>query len=365
VKSFNIKIIILNPHFWGVTFLTVLISFTYLAWPWRELQLEVGLWQWLPKALLSHLALWEAKNRIFGILYTIPIIYGALAFRWYVSIQWYVNIAILAFLGLCPIILGFNLGFQTYMQHTYMLLLPFAIALIIIFEAELRRRERDFLSQQERQHRIYTAEILKSDEQARQRLAQELHDETIQNFLAIASFARALESDAQEDTTKKHASLIRDVSLRSAEGIRRIVHALKPKILDDLGLVPALNWLVSSVNKDNGVKIKMFVDGTERILGNQEDLTIFRILQEALNNIKTHANATEAVINFEYLSDGISLNIRDNGKGFDTKTVMQCLSVTSKRGLIGIQERAELLGGKAEILSNIGEGTVVSIRLPT
>jgi len=365
VKNSRNDMVICKPHFWGVMFITLFVSFIYVAWPWRELQLNSGIWQLLPKAPLSHLALWEAKHRIFGILYTVPIIYGALAFRSYINTQWLTNIAILAFLGLCPIILGFILRFESYMQHTYILLLPFAVALIIIFETELRRRERDFLSQQERQHRLYTAEILKSEEQARQRLAQELHDETIQNLLAIASFARALESDAQENVIKTRAALIRDVSLKSAEGIRRIVHALKPKILDDLGLVPALNWLVSSTNQDGQVSVKLFVDGTERSLGSQEDLAIFRIVQEALNNIKIHAQATEAIVTLEYLNDGVKLTIQDNGKGFNKEVVMQKLTPKGKMGLIGIHERVESLSGKLDIRTGVGEGTVISIRLPT
>jgi signal transduction histidine kinase len=363
VKNSKNKIFLQNPNFWGVIFLTASISLLYLAWPWRELHTDVGIWQWPPKVLFSYLGTWEAVNKIFGSLYAIPIIYGVLAFHWYVNIRWYVSIGLLAFLGSFPILLGYSFGIPTLTQNTFILLLPFVIALLVKFETEIRRRERDFIVRQENQHRLYTTEKLKADERVRQRIAQELHDETIQNFLAIASFAKALESDAKDDTAKSRATIIRDVSLKSVEEVRRIVQALKPKILDDLGLVPALNRLVSSINSDEGIHAKIFVDGTERSLDKEIDIIIFRIVQEALNNIKMHAKATETVINLEYFDNGIKLIVRDNGQGFDTHAVMQDLVTRGQMGLIGIRERVESLAGTIEIHSNLGEGTIISINL--
>lgn len=360
MKDSNNAIILRNPRFWSVVILTLFVSTIYLGWPWRPWQ--SGIWRWIPEILLNNLGMWEAKHKIFGILYIIPItVY--FVFQWSGKIQWYRNIAILAFLGLCPIFLAFSLGFSTFMKNTFILLLPLLIVLVINFEKELRQKDRDFLSQQENQRRLYTARILETNEQTRQTIAQELHDETIQNLLAIASFARVLESDAGDDNIKTRAAIIRDVSLKSAEGVRRIVQALKPKILDDLGLVPALNRLVSSINEENSIRAKIFIDGNERDLGKQADIIIFRIVQEALNNIKIHANATEAIINFEYFNDGVGLLIADNGRGFNTSIVRQHLTASGKMGLIGIRERAESLGGTLEIRSGIGQGTTLSVNL--
>lgn len=151
--------------------------------------------------------------------------------------------------------------------------------------------------------------------------------------------------------------------LQTVEDLRRLSLDLRPSILDDLGLIPALRWLADSMSKESNIKTQIFLRGEERKLAPQTETTIFRVVQEALNNIKRHSKASEANISLEFASDCLKLSIVDNGRGFHLPEKLCSFALKNKLGLIGIQERIGLMGGTFQIHSKPGKGTSLLIEL--
>jgi two-component system sensor histidine kinase DegS len=343
--------IIRNPHFWAILVISLALIFIYQAWPWRPS--NVGPWfPWLSP--LYNLALVEVINHIVGILFLIPIIYAAVVFSWQGALVAY----LLSLLGVLPIMVDIW-SVSSLITNIVFLLLPFLVVSIVAFELAWRRKERKTYAEREAERKVYISKILESQENERLRIAQELHDDTIQTLLIIANRAQKLipagNSDMKE--AKKNAEWIRDATLQAVEDVRRTSLDLRPSVLDDLGLVPALRWLVDRTNKESGINIRILVDGTKRNLSPEAEVTIFRITQEALNNIKRHSKATEAVITLEFNTECLKITLDDNGQGFRPPKKLDRLAARGKLGLIGMRQRIDFLGGTFQIRSRPGEGT--------
>jgi len=243
-----------------------------------------------------------------------------------------------------------------------LLLLPFLLVSLATFELEWRRKERKIFAEREAERKVYISKILESQENERLRIAQELHDDTIQTLLVIANRAETLipAGDSMKEI-RGNAEWIRDTTLETVEGLRRIGLDLRPSMLDDLGLVPALRWLVDRMNKESGINTRILVSGEKRKLSPEAEVTIFRITQEALNNIKRHSRATEAVVNLEFTPESLKISMEDNGRGFRPPKKFDRLASRGKLGLIGIHQRIDFLGGTFKIHSKSGEGTSLLI----
>ncbi len=360
-KLDNKKDVYKNIHFWLLCIVLSLILFIYFAWPWRFWQLEHGLWRWFPiLSSLEELGLWEASNQIFGILFLIPIIYTTLIFQW----QGALNMFFLATAALLPIVLGSWLGFGHFLLHTFLLLLPVVSVIIVNLELELRRRDKAFLMQREAERRLYLSKVLEAQDKERKRVAQEIHDETIQTLLAVANYAEVVQSTDSGIAEKEEAgALIRAATLETVENLRRLILDLRPRLLDELGLVPALNWLVNTMNAEGNIHYRFVVDGRERKLTSPIEVSVFRAIQEALNNVRKHSNASEATIDMEFTDQHLKILIIDNGKGFSPTSVHERLAVNGEMGIIGMRERVEFVGGTFNVHSALGEGTTVSIEI--
>jgi len=243
-----------------------------------------------------------------------------------------------------------------------LLLLPFLIVSLATFELEWRRKERKIFAEREVERKVYISKILESQENERLRIAQELHDDTIQTLLVIANRTEHLipSGDGMKEV-RGNAEWIRDTTLKTVEGLRRISLDLRPSILGDLGLVPALRWLVDHMSKDSDINTRIMVSGERRELSSEAEVTIFRVIQEALNNIKRHSRATEAVVTLEFTPECLNISIEDNGQGFRPPKNIDRLASRGKLGLIGIHQRIDLLGGTFKIHSKPGEGTSLLI----
>jgi signal transduction histidine kinase len=172
--------------------------------------------------------------------------------------------------------------------------------------------------------------------------------------------------DNAQLSTEQTASL-QDIRQRlgvSLQGIRRFSQDLRPSIIDDLGLLPALKWLVKQKSDDTGVDVTLNVTGKEQRLLPEMELILFRITQEALNNMGKHAQATAASVNLEFKPERVSVTISDNGRGFQLPETVGDLSHAGKLGLVGMQERVSLLNGRLEINSEPGKGTMVIASVP-
>jgi signal transduction histidine kinase len=124
-----------------------------------------------------------------------------------------------------------------------------------------------------------------------------------------------------------------------------------------------VDWLASELTKHHGISVEMAVNGEEKALSKQTELMLFRIVQEALNNVWKHSEATRVTVSFEYSDSTVKVTIRDNGKGFNIPPRVGDLAVAGKLGLTGVQERAQLLGGVLNIKSQPGKGTELSVEV--
>jgi signal transduction histidine kinase len=187
-----------------------------------------------------------------------------------------------------------------------------------------------------------------------------LHDDTIQ-ALIVAS--RNLD-DLAAGNSKLSAGEIREEIRKIIEGLRRFSQELRPSVLDDLGLIPAVKWLAADLEKNSDIRAAAEVTGSQRSLPPEKELMLFRIIQEALTNIRRHSGANTAAVKIDYDQNQVILIIRDNGQGFEPPPRLSELARTGKLGLAGMTERVQLLGGTLHIESRPGQGTELTIVVP-
>lgn len=214
--------------------------------------------------------------------------------------------------------------------------------------------------------RYYAQQITRAQEDERARIARELHDDTIQSMIVLS---RQLEAQAKADeevspVKAQHLRELQRIADDVIQGIRRFSRDLRPSTLDDLGLLPTLEGLAASLTEKDGVLTGLGVTGGRRRLAPEVELVLFRIAQEALNNVKKHAEATQVMINVEFTDSAVTMVVQDNGKGFTIATPAEDLAASGHLGLIGMHERARLLGGTLIIESHPGRGTKLVVTVP-
>ena len=210
--------------------------------------------------------------------------------------------------------------------------------------------------------RLYADQVSNAYEEERKRIARELHDDTIQILVAISrqvdnfiSKNRALEP-AKLEALEKIQNNVDESLIR----IRRFIQDLRPPTLEYLGLLPALRELIYKSKEDYQLKIDFQMENIALNLTKEQELLIYRIVQEALRNIWKHSRADNAEIVIYTSGKNTIISIKDNGKGFMLKKDSQFLEM-GKLGLMGMQERAHLLGGSLEIAAQPGEGTAITL----
>jgi two-component system sensor histidine kinase DegS len=214
--------------------------------------------------------------------------------------------------------------------------------------------------------RNHLQEITRAQEEERRRIARELHDETAQDLIILLRQVDRLMSDADNLSAESSALLeeMRQKTKEIMDGVHRFSQDLRPSILDDLGLLPALEWLTSDLTKHFGIAVEMKVEGKVRRLPPEVELVVFRIAQEALRNVWKHSGASKARATLKFGDDKAVLTVEDEGKGFELPARMDDLTVAGKLGLAGMQERAQLIGGKLILKSEPGRGTTVILEFP-
>jgi signal transduction histidine kinase len=247
----------------------------------------------------------------------------------------------------------------------------FIIRLLRAFEKEIRseiaRLQRARLDEARRREAL-RGELLKrvvgAQESERQRIARELHDETGQGLTAVGMGLRGLagmltNESEQAKGTLRHLEALVDYTLNE---IQRIIADLRPSHLDDLGLPAALRWYAGEVAGRTNTELHVAVDGEQREIDTDVKLTLFRVTQEALTNVVKHADADNTWITLQFKDDEVSITVEDDGSGFNVDWIN--LPTQETWGLIGMQERATLLGGRFALESEIGEGTKIQIVIP-
>lgn len=212
---------------------------------------------------------------------------------------------------------------------------------------------------------FYISQVTVAREEERKLIARDIHDDSIQDLATLALNIDALSRDKERlpKDIKQRLGGLRIQTNDVLDGLRRLSHELRPAILDQVGLVPALEALIEEKNKE-GLNTSLEIAGSEQRLASEIELGLFRITQEALRNIRKHSSATKAELRLRFTSTKVRLSVSDNGKGFELPQMLGDLAAEGKLGLIGMQERARLLGGKFTLKSRVGRGTTVVIELP-
>jgi signal transduction histidine kinase len=214
--------------------------------------------------------------------------------------------------------------------------------------------------------RFYVEQITRAQEDERKRIARELHDETSPPLLLLIQQIDAITSSPKRLSKSLVEALenLRTKAIEALEGLRRCAQDLRPRILDDLGLIAALEWIAEDLEKSYGIATKVEVVGIEKSYPDEVQVLLFRIAQEAMSNIRRHAKASAAAVKLELEHDSIKMTISDNGKGFTPPARANELARSGRLGIVGMSERAHLLGGKLTIQSKAGGGTKVFAEVP-
>jgi signal transduction histidine kinase len=208
--------------------------------------------------------------------------------------------------------------------------------------------------------------IISAQEDERARLARELHDETAQTLgaLAIALDRARDELAGTRPRTAEQLAEARAMAARLLEETRRLILDLRPMALDDLGLAPAIRWYAETHLEDQGIDTLVEVDQPTRRLPKHVEVSVFRVVQEAVNNIIKHAHAHRARIRMVFRETVAKVVVSDDGQGFDPACMVGRTTPVRSVGLAGMQERVRLLNGCLRIRSRPGRGTTIAVDIP-
>ena len=210
--------------------------------------------------------------------------------------------------------------------------------------------------------RNYLGMITSGQEEERNRLARELHDETLQSLIALNQRIMLLKRHSLDNQTNESINEIEMMISDSMRELRRFTKALRPIYLEELGLVAAIESQIIETNQNNSVQIKFQCSGKEIRLSDKIEIALYRITQEAINNLLKHAKASEAKVLIDFSSSNVHLSIIDNGTGFILPRRLSDLSNKNHFGILGIYERAELIGANIKISSG-DSGTNLSLNV--
>jgi len=211
----------------------------------------------------------------------------------------------------------------------------------------------------------FSRQLIRSQEQERQRIAGDLHDSLGQNLLVAKNLALiGLNGGTSPAETAKQFHDISHAVSEALSETRRISKALRPPELDRMGLTKALRGMVQRASEASGIECRITMDDIDGLLPASEEINIYRLVQEAMNNIVKHSQAGRVEVQLRHHPNHLELSIADDGRGFDVNKVRDSDSPHAGVGLTGMEERTRLAGGDFRITSRVGSGTVVNIRIP-
>jgi signal transduction histidine kinase len=212
--------------------------------------------------------------------------------------------------------------------------------------------------------RGYLGAVTAGQEEERRRLARELHDDTIQSLIALNQQGQLAQMDLNGHPALDRLTEMQQMTGQMIADLRRLTRDLRPIYLEDLGLIPALDVLARDTSDALNIPVKFEMSGEDRRLRQEVELALYRMAQEALSNVARHAHAGSAEVCLGFGSEAITLTVIDDGRGFDVPESPAEMAPVGHFGLLGMQERAELIGARLDIQSAHGEGSRVSITLP-
>jgi len=212
----------------------------------------------------------------------------------------------------------------------------------------------------EQELRSLSSQLVHAQEQERRAISRELHDEVGQTLTGLGIELANLEHlrDGPRSEYRSHLADAKRLTEETLRTVRNIAMGLRPSMLDDSGIVPAVRWQASELSKRTGTPVELQIEGDFDGLGDEGRTCLYRVVQEALTNCARHAQATTIQIAMERRNGSVGLSIRDDGIGFDTGRARAGL------GLVGIEERVKKLGGSLAVSSWPNRGTLLSVEIP-
>jgi signal transduction histidine kinase len=258
------------------------------------------------------------------------------------------------------------LRFQTRLLGTLLAALVLGLGMasfstrkILMLEEQARQRYEEVVDA--RGHlKDLSARLVQAQETERRALSRELHDEVGQSLSAVLIELRNLSAGLKvrsEEQSRSHVETVKGLVENTVGVVRNMALLLRPSMLDDLGLIPALKWQARESSKRMSMDVSVATELDSDDLPDEYKTCIYRVVQEALHNCARHSHATTVRIRVEQKEDRLMLIIQDDGQGFDVRQMKGL-------GLLGIQERVTRLGGKSSVHSKPGGGTILSVELP-
>jgi signal transduction histidine kinase len=205
--------------------------------------------------------------------------------------------------------------------------------------------------------------MIEQHEEERRRLSRELHDETAQVFSAVKMELGVLRGSVEPHQAAR-LDQVQELIDTGIRGIRNVTNDLRPSLLDDLGLLPALRSLVADFGARTGIRTGLAAPSSLPQLSREAELALFRALQEALSNVLRHAQAGSVDVGISINADGVLLQVSDDGRGLPAGTTEESLARGGHMGLAGMRERITALGGTVSLRGQSGAGALLEVLVP-
>lgn len=229
-----------------------------------------------------------------------------------------------------------------------------------------KERLSEAMRDNQRMRALLLNQMIRIQEEERKRISRELHDETSQSLTAVLLGLRALATSIDDETQKMRVLEMRDIVSEALGSVHYMAVRLRPILLDELGIRAAIAKYIETYQKRYNIKVSFIsknIQEGERFFPEIE-ISVYRIVQEALSNIVKHAEAEKIQVELTYENGLLRLTIQDDGKGFDPDILEEYQVANNSLGIAGMQERTELLGGTFEITSAWKEGTRIAVEIP-
>jgi PAS domain S-box-containing protein len=240
------------------------------------------------------------------------------------------------------------------------------IFLHMVTDVTIKKQAQQQLETSHRQLRSLASYMESIREEEKQKIARDLHDDTSQILASLYAHLEAAIGSLPEEANQAKTNIrkAQELSTNVLDGIHKLIFELRPTVLDRLGLMAAIRSLVDNQVNDDRLKIKFKIIGHERRLNSKIEIAIYRVVQEAFNNIIRHSKANKADLLVHFRKNNLTIKIKDNGTGFDIQEAINSKERPRGWGLLGMKERVELLGGAVIFNSVINRGTDITLEIP-
>jgi PAS domain S-box-containing protein len=233
---------------------------------------------------------------------------------------------------------------------------------------ESKQAQTQLLQRSQEMHqelRLLSRQVISAQEEERKRISRELHDVIAQTLTTISLRLATLKIEAARNPKSLERSIGRTQQevARSVNIVHRFARELRPAVLDDLGLIPALHEFLKHFGAETGIRVNLSAFSEVEGVSGDKRTVLYRVAQEAISNIRGHAHASQVEVEIQKLNSALCMTIKDNGKGFQHQGLLRAQR-DKRLGLLGMRERLEMLGGEFRVVSTPGKGTTVFAQIP-